>query len=176
MTSTTTMTTDQEYYDWLIKKIDTPNGKSYLDLFEIMHNSEFAWTVPNDDNRAQDAIDLRNEFLDIRGGGTLDLNVATCLEVVVALSRRVAFIADGGHRSSQWAWILLKNLKLHTFSDPLSPGRADRVRDILHDLVWRNYHADGRGGFFPLRSPEVDQTQIEIWHQLNAYVSEMTDL
>lgn len=174
--TTMTTTVDYEYYLWLTKKIDIPNGKSYLDLFEIMHNTEFVWTVPKDDNRVQDAIDLRGEFLDIRGGGELVLGGATCLEVVVSLSRRLAFIADGGHRSAQWAWTLLKNLRLYKFSDPLTPQRVERVNEILYNLIWRGYHADGRGGFFPLRNPDVDQTKIEIWHQLNAYVSEMTDL
>lgn len=173
----TTMTTvDHEYYLWLTQKIHIPNGKNYLDLFERLHNFEFVWTVPNDDNRVQDGIDLRSEFLDIRGGGEINLSGATFLEVLIALSRRMAFIADGGHRSSQWAWVLLKNVRLHKFSDPLTPQRAARVDEILHDLVWRNYSPDGRGGFFPLQSPDVDQTKIEIWHQLNAYVSEMTDL
>jgi hypothetical protein len=169
-------TVDYEYYHWLTKKIDIPNKKDYLDLFEIMHNVEFVWTVPNDDNRVQDGLDLRPEFLSIRGGGELNLGGATCLEVLIALSRRVAFIADGGHHSSRWAWVLLKNLTLHKFSDPLTPEKANRVNNILHDLIWRDYHPDGRGGFFPLQNPDIDQTKVEIWHQLNAYVSEMTDL
>lgn len=176
MTMTTMTTTDHEYYLWLTQKISIPNEKSYLDLFERMHNVEFVWVVPNDDNRVQDGIDLRGQFLEIKGRGELNLEGATCLEVLVALSRRMAFIADGGHRSHQWAWTLLKNLGLHKFSDPLTSEKANRVDDILYNLVWRNYHADGRGGFFPLQNPDVDQTQVEIWHQLNAYVSEMTDL
>jgi hypothetical protein len=176
MLMTMTTTVDYEYYIWLTQKIDIPNGKKYLDLFERMHNVEFVWTVPNDDNRVQDAIDLRGQFLEIRGGGELELGGATCLEVVVALSRRVAFIASGNGHSHQWAWTLLKNLGLHRFSDPLTPEKMNRVDHILHDLVWRDYHPDGRGGFFPLQNPDVDQTKVEIWYQLNAYVSEMTDL
>jgi len=43
-------------------------------------------------------------------------------------------------------------------------------------LIWRDYHADGRGGFFPLTNPDTDQTKVEIWYQMNAYVTEMTDL
>lgn len=177
MTTTTMPTTvEYEYYVWLTQKIDIPNNKTYLDLFERMHNVEFVWTVPNDDNRVQDGIDLRSEFLDIRGGGELDIGGATCLEVLIALSRRVAFIAGGGQHYRQWAWTLLKNLGLQRFSDPLTNEKLSRVDHILHDLIWRNYSIDGRGGFFPLQNPEVDQTQVEIWYQLNAYVSEMTDL
>lgn len=176
MTMTMLTTVEYEYYDWLIKKIDIPNHKTYLDLFERMHNLEFIWTVPNDENRIQDGLDLRSEFLDIRGGGTLHLGGATILEVLVALSRKVAFIASGNHHSRQWAWTLLKNLGLQRYSDPLTPEKINRVDHILHDLVWRAYHADGRGGFFPLRNADTDQTKVEIWDQLNAYVSEMTDL
>ena len=52
-----------DYYEWLISQIDIPNGKSYNDLFEKMHNLEFVWTVPNDDNRVEDGLDLRIECL-----------------------------------------------------------------------------------------------------------------
>jgi hypothetical protein len=174
MTMTTTV--DVDYYTWLTQKIDIPNGKSYLDLFERMHNVEFVWTVPNDDNRVQDGLDLRSQFLDIRGGGEIDLGGATCLEVLVALSHRVAFIASGNRHARQWAWTLLKNLGLQRYSDPLTPEKMDEVDEILHALVWREYHSDGRGGFFPLQNPDADQTKVEIWYQLNAYVAEMTDL
>lgn len=173
----TTMTTvDYEYYTWLTKQIDIPNGKTYFDLFERLHNIEFIWTVPNDDNRVQDALDLRHEFLEDKDGSELVLGGATCLEIIIALSRKVAFIASGNKHSHQWAWTLLKNLGFQKFSDPLTLEKGNKVDQILHDLMWRQYSADGRGGFFPLTNPDVDQTQIEIWYQLNAYVSEMTDL
>lgn len=171
-----TTTVDHEYYVWLIQQIHIPNGREYLDLFERMHNMEFVWIIPNDDNRVQDAIDLRGEFLDIRGGGKLELGGATCLEVLVSLSRRVAFLASGNGHSPQWAWALLKNLGLHKFYDPLTQEKKDRVDRTLHNLIWRNYHADGRGGFFPLQNPNIDQRKIEIWYQMNEYVTEMTDL
>lgn len=176
MTMTIPTTVEHEYYIWLTQHVAIPNGKDYFDLFERLHNSEFVWTVPHDDNRVQDGLDLRGEFLEIRGGGEINIGGVTILEVLIALSRRVAFIADGGHNSRTWAWILLKNLRLQRFSDPLTPEKTDRVDQILHDLVWRNYHANGLGGFFPLQNADTDQTKVEIWHQLNAYVSEMTDL
>lgn len=69
MATTMPTTTDYEYYIWLTQKIDIPNNKSYTDLFERMHNLEFVWIIPNDDNRIQDGLDLRIEFLNMRGGG-----------------------------------------------------------------------------------------------------------
>ncbi len=152
-----------------------PKEKTYLDLFERMHNLEFVWTVPNDDNRVQDALDLRSEF-EQKFSGRLNLGGATCLEVLISLSHQIAFIASGNDHSRQWAWTLLKNLGLLKFSDPLTLDKADQVDRILHDLVWRDYRKDGKGGFFPLQNPDTDQTKVEIWYQMNAYVTEMTDL
>lgn len=170
-----TTTVDYAYYEWLTSQIDIPNGKTYNELFERMHNTEFVWTVPNDDNRVQDGLDLRSEFTD-GDSKSLDLGGATFLEVLIGLSRRIAFIAGGNKHPSQWAWTLLKNLGLRKASDPLSPEDIDRVDDIIHSVIWRTYHRDGRGGFFPLQNPEFDQTKLEIWSQLNMYVTEMSDL
>lgn len=163
---------DYEYYEWLISEITVPSHKTLNGMFERMHNLEFVWFVPNDDNRIQDGIDLRNEFLG-EGKKRLHLNGATILEVLVGLSRRVAFTAGGD--ADRWAWKLVKNLRLHKFTDPLSDGQADRIDDILYSLVWRTYEPDGYGGFFPLKNPIEDQTKIEIWYQMNAYVIEMKD-
>ena len=160
---------DYEYYEWLISQIASPEHHSYRDLFERMHNFEFVWVVPHDDNRVQDGLDLRAEFLD-GSSKRLALQGATVLEVLVGLSRRVAFVAGGDERI--WAWKLLKNLRLHKMVDPLTDVRAQRVDDILYALVWRTYEPNGQGGFFPLDNALDDQTKVEIWVQLNAYVME----
>lgn len=158
-----------DYYEWLVSQVEIPNGKTYNDIFEIMHNTEFVWTVPNDDNRVQDGIDLRHEFAGDRVSD-IALGGATFLEVLIGLSRRAAF--TGGGEAPQWAWQLMKNLQLKKKADPLSPHVAQRVKDILDSVIWRTYKPDGFGGFFPLRRPSDDQTKVEIWYQLNAYVIE----
>jgi hypothetical protein len=165
-------TIDYEYYEWLIDQIDAPRHKNFSDLFERMHNFEFVWTVPNDDNREQDALDLRGEFLE-GSAAKLLLGGATMLEILVALSRRVAFTAGGSEKA--WAWKLLKNLHLHRMHDPLSDAQKRRVDDILYAVVWRTYERNGEGGFFPMKNSLDDQTKVEIWYQLNAYVMEMED-
>lgn len=161
---------EYDYWDWLVLQIKIPNNKSYNDLFARMHNLEFVWTVPNDDNRLQDGLDLRYEFT---GDHVLDpiLGGASFLEVLIALSRRVAFTAGGDQEN--WAWRLIKNLKLTKKFDPLTDQNEERVDDILYSVIWRTYQYDGQGGFFPLKFPEKDQTKVEIWYQMNAYVIEM---
>ena len=164
---------DYEYFEWLTSQVHIPNNKIYNDLFELMHNTEFVWTVPNDDNRVQDALDLRNDFTDL-GRRKLQLAGATLLEVLISLSRRVAFTAGGD--AEYWAWKLLKNLRLNRMVDPLTVAKANRVNEIFYSLIWRTYQRDGRGGFFPLKYTMEDQTKVEIWYQMNAYINEMQDL
>jgi hypothetical protein len=171
-----------EYYDWLVTQIDIRGARTFNELFGRMHELEFVWFVPNDDNRVQDGLDLRNEFLNKHGHAsrreTRDFSEAmnkgaTVLEVLVALSRRVAFTA-GGH-PKQWAWKLIENLDLDKSSDPLTRHKHEKVDEILDSLIWRTYHRDGQGGFFPLNWADQDQTKVEIWYQMNKYVNEIQE-
>jgi hypothetical protein len=79
----------------------------------------------------------------------------------------------GGKNAPGWAWVLLNNLGLHRAADPLSRRSVKRVNDILDRCMWRTYSPDGRGGFFPLESPQQDQTEVEIWYQMMAYINEL---
>lgn len=162
-------TMDYEYYEWLVSQIFLPPNKSFNTLFDMMHSREFVWLVPNDDNRIQDSLDLRTEFLNGKKN-KLDLEGATLLEILVSLSRRVSFTA--GHSPEHWAWVLIKNLRLNKKFDPLTAEEMVKINDILEALVWRTYQQNGQGGFFPLKRPDEDQTQVEIWYQMNKYVIE----
>jgi hypothetical protein len=167
---TMTSAYSSRYLDWLICQIQTPiDSSEYTGLFQRLHWKEFEWMVPNDDNRIGDAQELRHEFW---GPGHFEPeNSISILEVLVALSRRLNFQEDS-KSSEEWAWVLIKNLKLHRMTDPLTNSRSGKVDDILNALVFRTYQRDGQGGFFPLRNPQEDQTQVEIWYQMNAYLME----
>jgi hypothetical protein len=172
---------DLEYFEWLTSQIAVENGKTYNELFERMHNLEFVWTVPNDDNRVADGRELRREFMDEvihRVKGILSVEQlfnkgVSILEVLVSLSRRVAWIAGGD--APHWAWTLIENLTLERSFDPLTKGKRRRVDDVLDRLVWRTYQRNGFGGFFPLNNPREDQTKVEVWYQMNAFVNEIQE-
>jgi hypothetical protein len=93
------------------------------------------------------------------------------LEILVSLSRRVAFTAGG--EATFWAWKLLENLNLTRMYDPLTARKSQKIDDILDRLIWRTYESNGNGGFFPLNWPLDDQTKVEIWFQMNEYVNEI---
>lgn len=174
---------EQDYFQWLTSQIELPtdNRHTYNDLFTRMYETEFVWHIPHDDDRVQDGLDLRSQFMhqtQRKRSSDLDAIIhkgASVLEVLIALSIRVAFTA-GGHAPS-WAWTLIENLNLDQASDPLTAGKANRVEEILERLIWRTYQRDGQGGFFPIEGwVDPDQTKIDIWSQMNIYVNEIQQL
>jgi hypothetical protein len=162
----------ERYFHWLANQIvvEKSEHRDYEYLFRRLHSREFVWLVPNDDNRAGDALELRREFWG-EGNKYPRYGVST-LEVIVALSRRLEFNAGG--EKEIWAGQLLKNLGLDKMYDPVSKRKAMKIDDILETLLWRTYEYDGIGGFFPLLSTEEDQTKVEIWYQMAAYINEHT--
>jgi len=163
------------YFDWLTKQIEilgTPK-RTYQALFLKLFSTEFVWTIPGDDNRAKDGLDLRREYENEMGGRTQYLQFISVLEVLIALSRRLAFLAGG--EAPEWAWHLLENLNLERCSDPLNLKQSGHISEVLDVLVWRTYQRNGRGGFFPLKKPQGDQRKVELWYQMQEYISEIQE-
>lgn len=172
---------DQLYFEWLVDQVGS--GEGYTPLLKLLHDKEFIFIIPNDENRREDALDLRVEFLrddqhesdSIIASGTRFLHpYCSVLEVLIALSRRLEFMTDGS--ALGWAVTLLENLEIHKMQGDLDEDQVRYVDEILERLLWRNYQADGMGGFFPLSWPEEDQRQVELWYQMSTYVDEQVDL
>lgn len=168
---------DELYLQWLYSQVgeirEKRPSRTYWSLFRQLYTKEFVWLIPNDDNRVEDGRDLRYEFLHEIGVDSVDRNWmelgCSFLEMLVALSRRLAFEADG--EPAQWFWHLLHTLDIDIYTDNMQIPHQD-VEDILDTVIWRTYRRDGHGGLFPLRHPRQDQREVEIWYQLNAYLLE----
>lgn len=161
------------YFNWLKRQIRIPNqrssGRTFHELLALMHEREFVWTVPNDDNRMEDGFELRLEFFGGADHEELAMGVSV-LEVMIGLSRRLAFMTDGDARN--WAWQLIVNLGFDRMHDPLSINKRNKIIDTLDVLIWRQYERNGMGGFFPLAYPVEDQTKVELWYQMHAFLNE----
>jgi hypothetical protein len=139
-----------------------------------MAQKPFEVLVNMDDNRMQDGIDLRVEFAHEIGVATtrmMELGPASFLEVLIGLSRRLAFNAGGA--APGWAWHLLCNLELDRMSDPMTRQKRIKTDEILTRVILRQYATDGNGGFFPLAFSDDDQTKVELWYQMHAYIEEL---
>ena len=171
---------DELYFVWLYRQVGdirvTNPSHSYWRMLKLLYDKEFVWFIPNDDNRLEDGKDLRCEFVDQER--LIDVDPSwmrlgcSMLELLIALSRRLAFEAEGEPRG--WFWRLIRNLSLHNCNDAnLNYMTADEIDEILDRVIWRTYQYNGHGGLFPLERPHEDQRHVELWYQLSAYVLEM---
>jgi len=165
-------TLDDVYLEWLYDQVfvRTHRGATYWKLLRQMFQTEFRWFVPNDGNRAEDGRDLRKEWADREGrdldGAWLDLP-CSFLEMLVALARRMCFEAD--YTPQHWFWHLLENLGFESYHDGSGYSR-NYVTKRMRIVMDRMYDIAGNGGLFPLRHPNEDQREVELWYQMSAYL------
>lgn len=168
---------DEAYFQWLYSQVGSVRIKhsshTYWNLLKILFSKEFVWFVPNDDNRMEDGRNLRHEFVeDLRltqvDRDWMELG-CSFLEMLIGLSRRLAFEAGG--ESRDWFWHFLNVLKLDIYADNIAIPE-DEVSDIVDRVIWRTYKRNGEGGLFPLRHAREDQREVEIWYQLSSWLLE----
>ena len=169
-----TETLDDLYLTWLYSQVGDVKvrnkSRTYWDLLRQMYNTPFVWLIPNDDNRVQDGLDLRYEWI-MEIGITPDREWmeedCSFLEILIALSRRLAFEGEG--HPPTWFWHLIANLGLQECTDR-SKYNQEEVNEVLETVIQRTYAPNGRGGLFPLRYPKHDQREVELWYQMNEYL------
>ncbi len=168
---------DEGYLYWLnslVEPVRNPNpARTHSLLIEQLFLKEFRWSVPNDDNRAEDGKELRQEFLyeyDVDQKWMSE--PCSVMEMLVALARRVAFEANG--EPDEWFWILLNNLGLDRYTDDVYGDMVEtEVNDVLDIFIERRYGHNGEGGgLFPLEDTRADQREFEIWYQMSSYLLE----
>lgn len=175
-----TVDLDEAYLTWLhdqVSPVSVRNpARTFWSFLLQLYQKEFVWFVPNDENRVGDAHTLRQDFLDIYGSDWdedwLHLG-CSMLEMLVALSRRLAFM--GGGESRDWFWQMIQNLDIPPCSDldyRRNPDIAHTIDEVLERVIWRTYDYDGGGGIFPLMHPPKDQRKTELWYQMAAYIIE----
>ena len=170
---------DEAYLAWLYGQVASvktrARARTFWSLSRQMHRTLFVALVDHDENRCADAKDLRYEFLAEHEGEQGDLgwtrSPCSMLELFVVLARLLAFEMDDPVRV--WFWHLIEVLDMEQFNDRNYDAHAEEhISEALDRIVWRTYEPDGRGGLFPLRRPERDQRNVELWYQLNAYLLE----
>jgi hypothetical protein len=172
-------TLDDQYLEWLYSQVAPVDKKSpsktYWKLFRQLYSKEFIWIQPNDDNRVEDGRDLRYEFryqfpTVVVSADWMHLP-CSMLELLIGLSRRLAFLTDS--MSDIWFWQLLDNLNISQCTDARYSEKTKAYIDVILDrVIWRTYEYNGAGGLFPLIHPAEDQRNVELWFQLNSYLLE----
>lgn len=175
-----------EYFVWLKSLAygeHFATGRSFDELLALLHRIEFTYSIPMDQNRAEDGISLRYRY-----AITTDCPYSvdevlyeidgpcSVLEMMLALAIRCEEdIMDDpglGDRIKQWFWGMIVNLNLGGLHD----GNFDQrhVEQVILRLLNRDYEPNGRGGLFTVRHPIRDLRDVEIWTQLLWYLDDIT--
>lgn len=157
-----------------------PYRNRYYLLMKDLHHKKFRWFVPNDDNRAFEGRNLREQFseeMDVDYDTFLFEEEVSMLELILALAIRCdSIMADSIENVSisEWFWRLLSNVGLEKFTDDdyYTFGGPKKVDEILEKIIERRYTRSGKGGLFPLKYPKKDQRKVEIWYQMCHFLVE----
>lgn len=169
---------NDDYFEWLCEVVDSKRFSkhvSYRKLLMHLHNIEFTWFIPYDDNRADDGIMLRRKYALARHDEELSDYISgpcSVLEMMAALAIRCEeSIMDDtlfGNRTGQWFWGMIHNLGLSPMND--SNFDAEFVDNVIARFLNREYEPDGKGGLFTIKNCDHDLRTVEIWRQLSWYL------
>lgn len=177
-----------EYFRWLFNFVcedDYPKELSYKRLLLRLHNIEFRYLLPRDQNRADDGINLRYRFAIAEGYEASSRTIqdildgpCSVLEMLIALSIKCEedMMDDPmyGDRTSQWFWSMVINLGLGSMADPTFDRLT--VDNAIARFLDRRYEPNGKGGLFTIRNCSADLRNVEIWWQLCWYIDSITDI
>jgi hypothetical protein len=169
-----------DYFEWMYDLVcgdRFAKSISYRQLLTFLHDVEFVYFVPHDENRAAEGIALRYKYCVIHDCEDLEYCLTgpcSVLEMMVALAiceEKIMEDPEIGDRTGQWFWNMVANMGLGSMSD----GQFNEwlVNDVVTRFLERDYEPDGRGGLFRVRDWHRDMRTAEIWHQLMAYINSL---
>lgn len=172
----------EQYVEWLYSQVMPDgmyNGYSYLQLLLHLNRAPFRVINPLDEARADEGRDLRSEYMvethkRYLEGVLFPSKEATFLEVLIALSSRMAFEVCDKMTHTDAFVEMLRNAGLMDYDDDsmVSLGAIKDLEKRIDDIIDRNYGVDGSGGLFPLISPMRNQQQLPLFEQMEDYLNE----
>lgn len=169
-----------DYFNYLCGFINdgVHNGRRYYKLLNKLHNINFRFCIPMDENRASDGIDMRYRFgLDNMYeqpvvASELDYKKCSVLEMMVALAVRVeeSFLYDGYFdHTEEFFFKMLRNLGLiYQFDENYDDIY---VTNSINKFLDRDYCSNGLGSLFVIDG-YGDIRIVDIWTAMNWYVDE----
>lgn len=179
---------NDDYFEWLISIVngDDPDCSFRL-LLGTMHTYIFKWYLCLDEDRANDGMGLREDFLDdgllanTYSASTIDEFLSqpcSVLEMLIGLAIRIQedimWNPDKGDRTPTWFWLMIRNLGLNDLDDDHFYGveSNDRILDTLDIWMERRFKPNGEGSIFPIFESVTDFRNTLIWYQMSAYFLE----
>lgn len=181
----------KDYLCWLMNQgqILAEGPEGYLRLCEVLQGIYFVSLIAFDENRVEEGKALRSEWAESEYGDISELErelipyTCTALELILVLARRMCYeMSDSQFEAGMGKWTaeLLENAGLATFRNDIFEMNPEyavaKIKNILHDIIYRKYLWSGEGGFFPVHWTTCDQRDVELLIQMNNYLAENYDI
>lgn len=168
---------NEEYFKWLIKKIgNSIIQRRYSKLLRYLYKKPFTYSIDLDENRMLDGLELRYEYADTTKQNLDDIffkRTCSVLEMMIALAVQAeVHIMDNptfGDRTHIWFWEMISSLGLNDQTN--SVYNPTYVDDVINRLLDRKYAASGKGGLFTIPNCKHDLRTVDIWYQMNWYMT-----
>lgn len=170
-----------EYFCWIVKLVfpNDDDQKEYLQLLKTLYFYEYVPSIDRDENRRLDGLNLRSIFAE-KVGIPEDIVITnlnepcTILEMMASLANRIEdtimFDPDYGNRIDIWFKEMLDSLGLLDQTNyNFNRTWVDYRIQIFNN---RQYEVNGRGSLFTSNDPNVDMRDMEIWYQMQQFISE----
>lgn len=166
-----------DYFLYLIWRCHLEKEKKLTTVFIILHGTEFFYIMDRDDNRAGDGIELRYDYeippeYDIYANEFIN-RPCSVFEMMIGLAIRVdlEIIGDPAEEHPEKFFMeMIENLGLDLIGNP--HHLENTVNKILQRWLNREFDEDGSGSPFPVIRDRRDQRKLEIYDQMNSYISE----
>lgn len=172
------------YFDWMCELVfpNIDDRRNYSELLNALHGILFYYSIPMDENRMRDGIDLRYRFIQERGYSEREVyhtiqngNSCSMLEMMVALALkgddRVLYDYETGSKAFLIFTIMLESLQIAHMVNIHFDIRYVEYR--IDRLLNRDYDFNGNGGLFTVENPRRDMRHVDIWYQMNWKLQEI---
>lgn len=168
------------YYIWLLEKIDFDSHSEYSHLLEYLHNKNYIWNNPMDENRSEDGLNLRIRFEDESDYADYSslTRPSSVLEMLIAFAERInTDVMSDNYSTAYFFWLMLDNLGCNKFKD--DSFDATEVDILLNQ--WLNPIEKGGKSYqkreikkwlFPLKSGKTAEEGLDEWERMQRFVME----
>lgn len=155
------------YAPWLIKRGCLEN---YTVLASVWDEIDFAWYIPEDEDKAIQALRMRDEYCYETGLPMPRQTPASFLEVFVSITDSLTAMLYQDRES--FTKSILLNLGARSYSDDgrLPSEIHEAALDIAETVIYRTYSRNGTGGLFRIPGTDILETplttQMIMWANL----------
>lgn len=188
-------------------KVDEVNGcKSYLSwlreksgssgaLSQVLFDTDFRWTVLEDEIRVTDSLELRKKYAEEIGQNMnksereIDRiwksihGKCSVFEIILGLCFHMDEMVNEGETGSMVPFffeILMKNLGISVMDEEDFDLQKEATeafwKSKIDRFLDRKYESDGsNGGLFVVKNADEDLRNMPIWYQMNMFLEENLD-